>query len=518
MELAAIASRIQGHLHQWKRSHFHQQNLYPWGLRIVTVPMMTGGLLVGMTWAYSPLGVAPEIDLISSSPQLKASLPSAPASLETLYALRDRPFALQPTIPSTTRFAFLGNHLLGNDRDTPFSKHPSLHALHARIHIEETAHYHWANAQKLARRARHIERQRPLTLSRIEESDTVWSAALQQLEAIPPESFVIQNVTDAIADYQNRRTQLAYRYDTKRSDFLRAIVESAGLDVDAAHITVCNLESESENMPFGECRRLNGDRPPASAASLIKVPIAVALMQKIADTPIDLSTELYIAPHNFTEDASDIGVGTRYSLRRVVARMINQSSNIAANQLIDYLGTDYINAVLGDRGYEDIRVGHKLVGDRIVPTQFGKRVTNRITTDDLTAIMADIYLQRRPGDAVLRGMLATQTDERMGQTALQGKDIEWLGEKTGWNSTVLGTTSAAVIGGDRYILTIALNDITDPTVMQYILRTIASHILEHNGLPSHTSKHPPIHPPIHSSTSSSLRPRHFLKVKQRLFI
>ncbi len=452
MKLAAIASSVQGHINTW-------------GIRVASVVLATAGIAAGMGAVYAPPSVAPEVKLSHTS--LLAS--SRPTSLDQLYKLRDR--LSEARTRQLTDTVFVASK--GSFRIPPVNQHERL-TLDTRIHIEESAEYHWKNAQTLATQAVRLGKHHPLTESHLGQSHGLWQAAIAQLEQIPSESFLERAATDKIAYYQNQLDEIGYRYDTMRSVFLRSIAKASCLESKRVHITVCNLELE-------ECRRLNGDRPPASPASLIKVPIAVALMHKVADEEIALSTPIYIDRGNYTEDASDIWVGTNYPLRKVLARMINQSSNIATNQLIDYLKFDYINDVFRDRGYNAIYVGHKLAGDRILPKGLGKKGTNRITTDDLTDMMIDIYDKNTPEDDVLIHLLATQTDERMGQAALEGDELRWLGEKTGWNSKVLGTTTAAVIGGDRYIITIALDYTGSTTTMQKIMRAIADHILEHDG-------------------------------------
>jgi len=37
---------------------------------------------------------------------------------------------------------------------------------------------------------------------------------------------------------------------------------------------------------------------------------------------------------------------------------------------------------------------------------------------------------------------------------LKGTQVQWLGEKTGQNSLVLGTTLAMSIGGEAYVMTV----------------------------------------------------------------
>jgi len=97
--------------------------------------------------------------------------------------------------------------------------------------------------------------------------------------------------------------------------------------------------------------------PPVSPASLIKVPIAVALMQKVETEKISLNKEVFVNRGNFTEDSSTKILSPKnYPLKTLLEEMIDRSSNTATNQLIDYLGWDYINQFLDNRGYEVTRV------------------------------------------------------------------------------------------------------------------------------------------------------------------
>jgi beta-lactamase class A len=133
--------------------------------------------------------------------------------------------------------------------------------------------------------------------------------------------------------------------------------------------------------------------------------------------------------------------------------MIDRSSNTATNQLIDYLGWDYINQFLDNRGYEVTRVNFKLMGEKIMPANpgFGR---NRVTANELTEMMVQIYNGETPGAKKLIETLNGQYDRALGFAALQGTKAQWLGEKTGQNSLVLGTTLAMNIDGEAYVMTV----------------------------------------------------------------
>ena len=161
----------------------------------------------------------------------------------------------------------------------------------------------------------------------------------------------------------------------------------------------------------------------------------------------------YLDPENFTEDNSSLDVEQNYSLRQLLSEMIINSSNIAPNQLIDYLSRNYINQVLQQEGYRITRVNSKFIGDYTIPFDMGE-IKNNATTDELTAMMMEIYNRHDSGDQILTEILAQQHDRELGFAALQGTKARWLGEKTGQNSEVLGTTLAMQIAGEVYIVTL----------------------------------------------------------------
>ncbi|NEP44715.1 MAG: serine hydrolase, partial [Okeania sp. SIO2H7] len=132
-----------------------------------------------------------------------------------------------------------------------------------------------------------------------------------------------------------------------------------------------------------------------------------------------------------------------------------------------------------DGGHRVTRVNYKLVGNRIKPKNMGRR-PNRITGDELTEMMVQIYNREHPGSDVLIEALANQKDLLLGYAAVKDLEgVEWLGEKTGENSKAMGTTVAMYIDGQIYIVTVTDNrGGRDPQIRKCI-RAIADYIL-HN--------------------------------------
>lgn len=410
------------------------------------------------------------ITLPALSPGLEISSPGtapSPQSLADLYQLRDQLQALQASpLPSP-----LGQAAGANPKTVP-SLDPAdqLWALHHRIRHEEVAQSLWQEAVRYGDQAYALGDATTLPDEQVAVAYAQWQKALYTLRQVPPTSFVAPAAATQAALYRQQLATLAYRYDTLRSEFLFPIVAQVG-DASRVRLTVCNLRRE--------CRRWQGNRPPINPASLIKVPVAVALMTKLHQDGVDPQAGLWVNPSNWTEDAGWIRVRSEYTLERVMADMISRSGNVATNQLIDYIGWEGVNQTLQAQGYTATRITTKLVGDKTYPANRGF-APNQLTTDELTDMMVGIYNQEHPNSAAIQSALANQFDIRLGKTALRPPMI-WLGEKTGRNSQVIGSTMAALIGGETYIITATLDHSGNEAALRTVMASVAEHILTHDG-------------------------------------
>jgi len=373
-------------------------------------------------------------------------------ALTELYQVRDRLQAKIKRLPFGLALPLAGN-----------AEHrrqlQALQAVSARIQLEETAKDNWEEAQRLALKAATTARLPQRSVATWHQAQTDWHQSIKFLQAIPSDSLLAARKTKKITEYQAYLATAVQETKRAESAFLTAIAQRSGLSA-RAMITVCHNS--------GRCHHLRGNQIPASPASLAKVPLAVALLDKTKAENISLDTPLYVKPENFTEDASNIRTGRHYPLRVVLTQMIDHSSNIAANQLIDYLGQDYINQVLHNHGYQITRVNYKFMGEATMPANPG-RSSNCLTSNELTRMMVQVYRLQHPNERVLAQALKQQADRSLGITALQGSAAQWLGEKTGQNSKVLGTTLAVKISGEQYFITV----IDRSGSASYIRRSIA---------------------------------------------
>ena len=370
---------------------------------------------------------------------------SNPRSLDELYKIRDRLITEleQPDNPSPEP-TFLSRlvPLAANPQEQLLSQ---LQAVEAQILVEQRAKDDLQQAVRLANRAVETKRQQNQSIESSQQTQFLWNQALNNLQSVPQDSFLASLTASKTQEYRENLTAATSQVQQAKSDFLAAVARESGLSGQAS-IGICRLSRE--------CVHLRGDVPPVSPASLIKVPIAVALMQKVETEKISLNKEVFVNRGNFTEDSSTKILSPKnYPLKTLLEEMIDRSSNTATNQLIDYLGSDYINQFLDNRGYEVTRVNFKLMGEKTMPANPGSG-RNRVTANELTEMMVQIYNGETPGAKQLIETLNGQYDRALGFAALQGTKAQWLGEKTGQNSLVLGTTLAMSIDGEAYVMTV----------------------------------------------------------------
>jgi len=341
-----------------------------------------------------------------------------------------------------------------------------------RLDPESVAQQRWTRAQALTSQATAIAAAGDSSPETLEIIYRLRQQALAALQTIPGNTRLEAKVTEALPTYQQYLAIAQQQLEAAQSAFLRQIAQTL-MPPEQVMISVCHLQ--------GECRHFQGDRPPASPASLIKLPVAVVLMHKVKTERVNLKTVIEVSDDNYTEEGSAIRVDRKYTLEQLLKVMIDHSSNIATNQLIDYLGRDYINQVLRQQGYNITQVHSKLVGQKTYPTNTGKQ-PNRITANELTNMMRQIYNRKYPGSDVLIKALQDQHDRVLGYAALQGSGATWLGEKTGQNSRMLGTTLAMKVQGEIYVMTIMLNASGDEAAIRRGIRAVADHLVRQGGL------------------------------------
>ncbi|TAG50718.1 MAG: serine hydrolase, partial [Oscillatoriales cyanobacterium] len=336
---------------------------------------------------------------------------SNPRSLDELYKIRDRLVTQleQPASPSPEPTLLSGLvPFAGNSQEKLVQQ---LQEVEVQILVEQRSNDNLQQAVRLANRAVETGGKSNQSIESSQQTQFLWHQALNNLQEVPQNSFLAPLTASKAQEYRENLTVATSQVQQAKSDFLAEVARSSGLSNEAS-IGICHLSRE--------CVNLRGDVPPISPASLIKVPIAVALMQKLDKEKISLNHEVFVDPGNFTEDSSTKILSRRnYPVQLLLEEMIDRSSNIATNQLIDYLGSDYINQFLENRGYQVTRVNFKLMGEKTMPTNPGSG-PNRVTANELTEMMVQIYNGETPGAKLLVETLNQQYDRALGFAALKG--------------------------------------------------------------------------------------------------
>ena len=393
-------------------------------------------------------------------------------SLDELYKIRDRLVTELEKPASGSPEPTLLSGLVPLAANPQQKLIQQLKAVEVQILVEQRANDNLQQAVRLANQAVETGRQPNQSIASGQQTQFLWHQALNNLQEVPQNSFLAPLTASKTQEYRENLTAATSQLQQAKSDFLAVVARESGLSEEAS-IGICHLSRE--------CVHLRGDVPPVSPASLIKLPIAVALMQKVETEKISLNNEVFVDSGNFTEDSSTQIVSAKnYPLQLLLEEMIDRSSNTATNQLIDYLGADYINQFLDNRGYQVTRVNFKLMGEKTMPANPGYG-PNRMTVNELTEMMVQIYNGETPGAKLLVETLNHQYDRDLGFAALQGTKAQWLGEKTGENSQVLGTTLAMSIDGEAYVMTVIDSRSSGDIQIRQSISKIADYISKNPG-------------------------------------
>ena len=189
-------------------------------------------------------------------------------------------------------------------------------------------------------------------------------------------------------------------------------------------------------------RDLKGDygygiRPDESffGASVLKIPVMVAVYRKIDAAEISPSTTVQITPADWAAGAGNLQyeyAGTPHTIEEYLWRMMLRSDNVATNVLTRVAGgREKVNEVARSMGTKDTVLYQKLSSERAVVPSLG----NRTTPQDMTAMLESIYDGRAASQESCRRMVALMrqnTVERWLKSGIpKGADVD-VAHKAGW--------------------------------------------------------------------------------------
>ena len=144
-------------------------------------------------------------------------------------------------------------------------------------------------------------------------------------------------------------------------------------------------------------------------ASMIKVPLAVAIAAAIREGRLDWETAVTVEAPNLTpNDApSPSAAGYRSTVRELTSLMLQRSDNVATNQLYDVLRRDRATADVQALGYHRTFFRRKLSGALPLIDDPEATGRNAFPAAEAAQLFADLAEQRLPEATTLLNILST---------------------------------------------------------------------------------------------------------------
>ena len=228
------------------------------------------------------------------------------------------------------------------------------------------------------------------------------------------------------------------------------------------------------DMRSGAFFDLAGDQP-FSAASLIKIPVAAALLAAVDAGTVSLDETMIMR-------ASDIGggsgslqyfpVGSRFTVKRLCELMLRRSDNTATNMLIERLGgMDALNASFGAWGLGSTRLRTPL------PDMAG---TNTTSPRDLVIVLeraiGDEWLRPASRELLLSWMRRSHVRSLLPAGVGKGSRVA---NKTGDIPGALGDAGLVEApGGRRYLLAVQVERPRNSPRAKELIRGVSRRVYE----------------------------------------
>ncbi len=190
-------------------------------------------------------------------------------------------------------------------------------------------------------------------------------------------------------------------------------------------------------------------------ASIIKVPIMVAVYRKVDEGELSFSQEIEIKEEDWAAGAGWLQwekAGTKQTLGDLLLLMMTQSDNVASNALVRTVGgPEHVNEVARSMGAEDTMLYQKVSSERgAVPS-----LDNRSTPRDMAAMMRQIAQANAASEKSCGYMIdlmhADKLDWWLDAGLPEGVDAA---NKAGWLYKVYDEVGIVEDDGHRYVVAI----------------------------------------------------------------
>lgn len=167
----------------------------------------------------------------------------------------------------------------------------------------------------------------------------------------------------------------------------------------------------ARNLDTGQTYSFNGDER-VRTASTIKIAVMIEAFARVAEGKAKWSDELVLtkaARYAGSGILPELGDGLRLTLQDCVRLMMTLSDNTATNMVLDYLGTDAVNARINALGFKQTRLMRRVGGGG--ETADGKLAENKrfglgaTTPHEMVEIMAKLERGEVVNSQASKGMI-----------------------------------------------------------------------------------------------------------------
>lgn len=213
-----------------------------------------------------------------------------------------------------------------------------------------------------------------------------------------------------------------------------------------------------------------------SSASVIKVPILIAILKHLQMTDGDLQQMIDIADENFVDFSVLTEQGKkRATLHELLLWMTITSDNTATNACIDYLGMDAYNAYFKEVGLHDTKVQRKMMDFERQQQGFDNETTAR----DMQKLFEALYnekLLNATWTAVAFDILCRQRSHESLKRYLMD-DVK-IAHKTGGLDTVDHDCGIVFHNKGAYFIGVFITEVTDNEQAKRLIGQISKVVYE----------------------------------------
>ena len=197
------------------------------------------------------------------------------------------------------------------------------------------------------------------------------------------------------------------------------------------------------------------------SASLIKVPIMVAICEKIKRRELSLDTQLVLTRRDRIGGSGSLKwarTGTELSVMEIIYKMITESDNTATRMLIDYAGISYFQQAFSDLGLVYTKIypeGLSLASGRVARE-------NYTTSREMATLMERIYKGTVADRNLSEFMLDVLKHNKSRSRLRKGLPIGWeIGHKTGLLRKSCHDVGIVFSPRGDYVVAVLTSDVPD---------------------------------------------------------